>query len=92
MVVGFWVLFGIIAFLMVEKFVRLVKGGHGHSHSNNTPDLPIKSDDHNEKEADSDSSKSPSSKKRNARENDIHERKKVKEHTGESTAKQGMIC
>ncbi|PSN43425.1 Zinc transporter SLC39A7 [Blattella germanica] len=33
MVVGFWVLFGIIAFLMVEKFVRLIKGGHGHSHS-----------------------------------------------------------
>ena len=32
MVVGFWVLFGVIAFLMVEKFVRLVKGGHGHSH------------------------------------------------------------
>lgn len=30
--VGFWVLFGIITFLMVEKFVRLVKGGHGHSH------------------------------------------------------------
>ena len=33
MVVGLWVLAGLIAFLMVEKFVRLVKGGHGHSHS-----------------------------------------------------------
>ncbi|KAJ9595966.1 hypothetical protein L9F63_012859 [Diploptera punctata] len=32
MTVGFWVLFGVIAFLMVEKFVRLVKGDHGHSH------------------------------------------------------------
>lgn len=32
MVVGLWVLAGLIAFLMVEKFVRLVKGGHGHSH------------------------------------------------------------
>lgn len=33
--VGLWVLFGIIAFLAVEKFVRYVKGGdsHGHSHS-----------------------------------------------------------
>nr|XP_006818785.1 PREDICTED: LOW QUALITY PROTEIN: zinc transporter SLC39A7-like [Saccoglossus kowalevskii] len=31
--VGLWVLTGIIAFLMVEKFVRYVKGGHGHSHS-----------------------------------------------------------
>lgn len=33
MSVGLWVLAGIIAFLMVEKFVRIVKGpGHGHSH------------------------------------------------------------
>ena len=31
--VGLWVLGGIIAFLAVEKFVRIVKGGHGHSHS-----------------------------------------------------------
>ena len=33
MIVGLWVLAGIVAFLMVEKFVRYVKGGHGHSHS-----------------------------------------------------------
>uniref|UniRef100_A0A7N9AU63 Zinc transporter SLC39A7 n=1 Tax=Mastacembelus armatus TaxID=205130 RepID=A0A7N9AU63_9TELE len=32
MSVGLWVLGGIIAFLVVEKFVRLLKGGHGHSH------------------------------------------------------------
>lgn len=32
MQVGLWVLGGIVAFLMVEKFVRYVKGGHGHSH------------------------------------------------------------
>ena len=32
MVVGLWVLAGLIAFMMVEKFVRIVKGGHGHSH------------------------------------------------------------
>jgi len=33
--VGLWVLFGIVSFLAVEKFVRYVKGGdsHGHSHS-----------------------------------------------------------
>ncbi|XP_013786533.1 protein catecholamines up-like [Limulus polyphemus] len=31
--VGLWVLAGIVAFLMVEKFVRIVKGGHTHSHS-----------------------------------------------------------
>jgi len=92
MVVGFWVLFGIIAFLMVEKFVRLVKDGHCHSHSSNTPGLTINSDDHGGKETESGSGKSPSSNKLNARENDIRERKKVKEHTDESAAKQGMVC
>lgn len=30
--VGLWVLSGIVAFLVVEKFVRHVKGGHRHSH------------------------------------------------------------
>ncbi|KAG5843010.1 hypothetical protein ANANG_G00183950 [Anguilla anguilla] len=33
MSVGLWVLGGIVAFLMVEKFVRLLKGGHGHGHA-----------------------------------------------------------
>ncbi|XP_030003427.1 zinc transporter Slc39a7 [Sphaeramia orbicularis] len=33
MSVGLWVLGGIIAFLVVEKFVRLLKGGHSHGHS-----------------------------------------------------------
>lgn len=37
MSVGLWVLGGIIAFLVVEKFVRLVKGGHSHSHSHAAP-------------------------------------------------------
>ncbi|KAJ8267463.1 hypothetical protein COCON_G00126350 [Conger conger] len=32
MSVGLWVLAGIVAFLVVEKFVRLLKGGHSHSH------------------------------------------------------------
>lgn len=32
MSVGLWVLFGILTFLVVEKGVRLIKGGHGHSH------------------------------------------------------------
>ncbi|EDL96824.1 rCG60794, isoform CRA_a [Rattus norvegicus] len=31
--VGLWVLSGIVAFLVVEKFVRHVKGGHGHAHA-----------------------------------------------------------
>ncbi|XP_054039736.1 LOW QUALITY PROTEIN: zinc transporter SLC39A7 [Rissa tridactyla] len=30
--VGMWVLAGIVAFLVVETFVRHAKGGHGHSH------------------------------------------------------------
>uniref|UniRef100_A0A674JIA1 Zinc transporter SLC39A7 n=1 Tax=Terrapene triunguis TaxID=2587831 RepID=A0A674JIA1_9SAUR len=33
MAVGLWVLAGIVAFLVVEKFVRHVKGGHDHGHS-----------------------------------------------------------
>uniref|UniRef100_A0A6M2E1X6 Putative zinc transporter n=1 Tax=Xenopsylla cheopis TaxID=163159 RepID=A0A6M2E1X6_XENCH len=36
MSVGMWVLAGIIAFLSVEKLVRLLKGGHTHSHSAST--------------------------------------------------------
>ncbi|KPP63123.1 Zinc transporter SLC39A7 precursor-like [Scleropages formosus] len=32
MSVGLWVLGGIVAFLVVEKFVRLLKEGHGHGH------------------------------------------------------------
>lgn len=35
--VGLWVLGGIIAFLAVEKFVRIVKGDHSHSHSHSAP-------------------------------------------------------
>ncbi|XP_049607373.1 zinc transporter Slc39a7 [Syngnathus scovelli] len=33
MSVGLWVLGGIVAFLIVEKFVRFMKGGHSHGHS-----------------------------------------------------------
>ncbi|XP_015753231.1 PREDICTED: zinc transporter Slc39a7-like [Acropora digitifera] len=45
MVVGLWVLAGLIAFLMVEKFVRLVKGGHGHSHSHGVSQTKDKNGD-----------------------------------------------
>ncbi|XP_016298442.1 zinc transporter Slc39a7-like [Sinocyclocheilus anshuiensis] len=37
MLVGLWVLGGIVVFLVVEKFVRLLKGGHSHSHSHAAP-------------------------------------------------------
>ncbi|XP_048345305.1 zinc transporter SLC39A7 [Sphaerodactylus townsendi] len=47
MSVGLWVLGGIVAFLVVEKFVRHVKGSHGHSHA-----TKVKcSDDEEEKES-----------------------------------------
>jgi len=35
--VGIWVLVGIVTFLCVEKFIRIIKGGHGHSHSHAAP-------------------------------------------------------
>jgi len=31
--VGLWVLAGIVTFLIVEKIVRILKGGHSHSHT-----------------------------------------------------------
>lgn len=37
MSVGLYVLSGIIAFLAVEKMVRLIKGGHSHGHSHGAP-------------------------------------------------------
>lgn len=95
MVVGFWVLFGIIAFLMVEKFVRLVKGGHGHSHSSHTAGLPSKIDDLDGNKTESGSSKGSKQKqinKQDGKQNDFHKRKKEKEHTDELAANEGMTC
>lgn len=43
--VGLWVLFGILAFLCVEKFVRYVKGGHGHSHGKSIEKSKTKTSD-----------------------------------------------
>lgn len=37
MTVGLGVLAGLVAFLCVEKFVRIMKGGHGHSHGPAAP-------------------------------------------------------
>lgn len=41
MSVGLWVLGGIVAFLVVEKFVRLLKGSDGHGHSHGTTPTPV---------------------------------------------------
>ena len=52
MSVGLWVLGGIIAFLAVEKSVRLIKGGHGHSHGHSAGDksTSTKKDNNNKKD------------------------------------------
>uniref|UniRef100_A0A8C5S997 Zinc transporter SLC39A7 n=1 Tax=Laticauda laticaudata TaxID=8630 RepID=A0A8C5S997_LATLA len=50
MAVGLWVLSGLVAFLVVEKFVRHVKGGHGHGHAHAAK--AKSSDDEGEKEGD----------------------------------------
>lgn len=47
MSVGLYVLAGIIAFLSVEKLVRLLKGGGGHGHSHST--APKNQDEKNKK-------------------------------------------
>merc|ERR1719282_2094777 len=47
MSVGLGVLAGVLAFLCVEKFVRIMKGGHGHSHGpapTKTEEKPKKKD------------------------------------------------
>merc|ERR1712116_16728 len=63
--VGMWVLTGIIAFLAVEKFVRIVKGGHGHSHGHSHSE-PDKSKDTKEKKSKEESEKSEKSEKKSA--------------------------
>jgi len=50
MSVGLWVLGGIIAFLAVEKFVRLINGGHGHSHGNTEKTAAKKKENSNKNE------------------------------------------
>lgn len=37
MSVGLWVLAGIVAFLVIEKCVRIIKGGSSHTHSHSKP-------------------------------------------------------
>lgn len=44
MSVGLWVLAGIVTFLVVEKSVRIMKGGHSHSHAPVKPKKAEKGD------------------------------------------------
>jgi zinc transporter 7 len=61
--VGLWVLGGIVAFLMVEKFVRYVKGGHGHSHGPTSHDAAKKKNDDLKTEKDEKKTKAEKSDK-----------------------------
>lgn len=73
MSVGLWVLGGILSFLVVEKFVRLVKGGHGHSHGEvDKPKPPVKKDkvsDIDSDEDDDDLSRESKHSKKSKKEN-----------------------
>ncbi|XP_066152471.1 protein catecholamines up isoform X2 [Euwallacea fornicatus] len=64
MSVGLWVLAGIVAFLVVEKGVRIIKGrhGHGHSHVTSKPKAADKKNSTNKKEKSKNKDEKPSSK------------------------------
>ncbi|XP_022901017.2 protein catecholamines up [Onthophagus taurus] len=47
--VGLWVLCGIITFLIVEKIVRILKGGGGHGHSHSIQSKPKENNDKKQK-------------------------------------------
>ncbi|XP_060086474.1 zinc transporter SLC39A7 [Heteronotia binoei] len=66
MSVGLWVLGGIVAFLVVEKFVRHVKGGHAHIHSHSHAAKAKCSDDEGEKEPPRGGGETSASSKRKA--------------------------
>uniref|UniRef100_A0A8D8UF94 Zinc transporter SLC39A7 n=1 Tax=Cacopsylla melanoneura TaxID=428564 RepID=A0A8D8UF94_9HEMI len=77
--VGLWVLFGILAFLCVEKFVRYVKGGHGHSHgkpvekkkSSSSDDSELSDDEDDSDDVDYNKTKRVKPKSSNAAKDDI---------------------
>ena len=78
MSVGLGVLSGIVAFLCVEKFVRILKGGHAHSHNikpaEKTEEKPAKAKKEKKKKA----------KDSDAEEEDDKEEEKVVEKEAES--------
>ncbi|XP_040567060.1 zinc transporter zipt-7.2 [Lepeophtheirus salmonis] len=88
--VGLFVLSGIIAFLCVEKFVRILNGGHGHSHG--TPEMKQlvsqekKKDEVSSKKDDSKSG----SKKEGKKEEDATKKSLEKESTNDETASQDV--
>lgn len=63
MIIGLWVLGGIILFLAVEKGVRLLKGGGGHSHSHSPKPKEVKPVENSQKSGD-EGKKSPKEDKK----------------------------
>jgi len=74
MSVGLWVLCGILTFLVVEKFVRIVKGGHGHSHGVSQENSKKEKLSDKEESEDEDKDKK-SSKKKGKKAKDLKEHK-----------------
>lgn len=77
MSVGMWVLGGIIAFLVVEKFVRIVKGEHGHSHGSvavhkKTDSDPVAEKKDEKKDSQEDKKEGEKSKEKDAKEEHSH--------------------
>jgi len=79
MSVGLGILSGIVAFLCVEKFVRIMKGGHGHSHSSPAP--PVQKDPEPKKKE----GKVVDSEKKS--EDDTNDKKSKKDEKSEETDK-----
>nr|XP_022326588.1 protein catecholamines up-like [Crassostrea virginica] len=84
MSVGLWVLAGIIAFLCVEKFVRIVKGGHGHSHGHSHGEGTKKE----VKETEKKSEETKDSKKEKEAEKKKEDKEKQKEEKSASSDKE----
>jgi zinc transporter 7 len=76
--VGLWILAGIMAFLLVEKLVRNLKGGeHGHSHGGPAPATVVNSSDEASKTKRKDATKPATESKKDESKDD----KKAKEVT-----------
>lgn len=80
MSVGGWVLAGIIAFLVVEKVVRIIRGedGHGHGHSHGPPAKSTKAKHSDDESDDSCTSKKSSDEKKDISHLDDHKHEGIK--------------
>jgi zinc transporter 7 len=79
--VGLGVLSGIVAFLCVEKLVRIMKGGHAHSHSHAPPPLEDKTKKEKEKKEDKKKKDDEKEDKKDKKKDDEKEDKKTADDT-----------